>query len=167
MNKFKVSIVLLILVFASSFTMHKFYVGVFQIDYVKEKKAIQITSRLFIDDLEKALHKKFKRHFYITTKDEVNDANKFIEQYLEENLKIKVNGKIQNYSFLAKEQEDNIVICYLKIEFKEKVKEIDITNNVLIDVFSEQQNLIHLNINGNKKTLLYTNTNNNQKVKYN
>lgn len=167
MNKFKLSIIILLLVITSSFSLHKFYVGVFQIDYVKEKKAIQITTRLFIDDLEKALHKKYKKHFYITTKDEVSDANVYIEQYLEEKLKIKVNNRIQKMTFLAKEQEDNIVICYLKIDFKEKLKELDITNNVLTDVFSEQQNLVHLNINSNKKTLLYTNTNNNQKVKYN
>ena len=91
----------------------------------------------------------------------------YIEDYFEEKLKIKINNKIQKITFLAKEQEDNIVICYLKIEMKDKPKDIDITNNVLTDIFSEQQNLVHLNINGNKKTLLFTNTNNNQKIKYN
>ena len=75
MNKFKLSLIVLTLVITSSFTLHKFYVGVFQIDYVKEKKAIQITSRLFIDDFEKALHKKHNKHFYITTKDEIANAN--------------------------------------------------------------------------------------------
>ena len=141
MNKIKLSLVVVLFVLSSAFTFHKFYVGVFQIDYFKEKKAVQITTRLFIDDLEKALHKKHNRHFYITTKDEVADANTYIAKYLEEKLKIKINNKIQTIQFLTKEQEENIVICYLKINFKDNIKDLDITNNVLSDIFSEQQNL--------------------------
>ena len=166
MNKIKLSLLVGVFIFSSAFTFHKFYVGVFQVDYFKEKKAVQITARLFIDDLEKALYKKHKKHFYITTKDEVSDANTYIAKYLEEKLKIKINNKVQSFHFLTKEQEENIVICYMKINFKDNIKELEITNNVLSDVFNEQQNLVHLNINGNKKTILFTNTETNQKLKY-
>jgi hypothetical protein len=166
MNKIKLSVLVVLFVLSSAFTFHKFYVGVFQVDYFKEKKAVQITARLFIDDLEKALHKKHNKHFYITTKDEVADANTYIAKYLEEKLRIKINNKNQTLQFLTKEQEDNIVICYLKINFKDKIKDLEITNNVLSDVFTEQQNLLHLNINGNKKTILFTNTETNQTLKY-
>ncbi len=166
MNKIKLSFSITLFVLLSAFTFHKFYVGVFQIDYVKEKKAVQITARLFIDDLEKALYKKYNKHFYITTKDEVVDANAYIAKYLDEKLKMKINNKIQSIQFLTKEQEDNIVICYLKINFKDNIKDLEITNNVLSDIFNEQQNLVHLNINGNKKTILFTNTETNQKLKY-
>lgn len=150
----------------SAFTFHKFYVGVFQIDYFKEKKAVQITARLFIDDLEKALYKKHNKHFYLTTKDEISDANSYIASYLSEKLKIKINNKVQTLQLLSKEQENNIVICYLKINFKDNMKELDISNTILSDIFKGQQNLVHLNINGNKKTILFTNTETNQKLKY-
>ncbi len=166
MNKIKLSLLIVVFICSSAFTLHKFYVGVFQVDYFKEKKAVQITTRLFIDDLEKALYKKYNKHFYITTKDEVTDANTYIAKYLDEKLKIKINNKIQSVQFLTKEQEENIVICYLKINFKDNIKDLEITNSVLTDVFSEQQNLAHLNINGNKKTILFTNTETNQKLKY-
>ncbi len=166
MNKIKLSLLVTLFVLSSAFTFHKFYVGVFQVDYFKEKKAVQITTRLFIDDLEKALYKKHNKHFYITTKDEVADANNYISMYLQDKLKIKINNKIQTLQFLTKEQEDNIVICYLKINFKDNIKDLEITNNVLSDVFNEQQNLLHLNINGNKKTILFTNIETNQKLKY-
>jgi hypothetical protein len=166
MNKIKLSLLVILFSFLSAFTLHKFYVGVFQIDYFKEKKAVQITVRLFIDDLEKALYKKHNKHIYITTKDEIAEANTLIANYLSEKLKIKINNKSQTLQFLSKEQEDNIVICYLKIPFKDNIKELDIYNNVLSDVFNEQQNLVHLNLNSNKKTLLFTNTETNQKLKY-
>jgi predicted RNase H-related nuclease YkuK (DUF458 family) len=166
MNKIKLSLLVILFSFLSAFTLHKFYVGVFQIDYFKEKKAVQITARLFIDDLEKALYKKHNKHIYITTKDEIAEANTLIANYLSEKLKIKINNKSQSLQFLTKEQEDNIVICYLKIPFKDKIKDLEITNTVLSDIFKEQQNLVHLNLNSNKKTLLFTNTETNQKLKY-
>jgi hypothetical protein len=166
MNKFKILLLMLLFALFSAFTFHKFYVGVFQIDYFKEKKAVQITARLFIDDLEKALYKKHNKHFYLTTKDEISDANTYIDGYLSEKLKIKINNKVQTLQFLSKEQENNIVICYLKINFKDNIKELEISNTILSDIFKEQQNLVHLNINGNKKTILFTNTETNQKLKY-
>ena len=46
------------------------------------------------------------------------------------------------------------------------IKDLEITNTVLSDIFKEQQNLVHLNLNSNKKTLLFTNTETNQKLKY-
>ena len=52
MNKIKLSLLVVLFALSSAFTFHKFYVGVFQVDYFKEKKAVQITARLFIDDLE-------------------------------------------------------------------------------------------------------------------
>lgn len=45
----------------SSFEMHKFYVAIFQVQFVPEKKRIQITSRIFLDDLNKALEKSIIR----------------------------------------------------------------------------------------------------------
>lgn len=166
MSKIKLSLSVIVFVILSAFTFHKFYVGVFQVDYFKEKKAVQITARLFIDDLEKGLYKKHSKHFYITTKDEVADANIYIAKYLEEKLKFKINNKAQSFQFLTKEQEENVVICYMKINFKDNIKDLEITNTILTDVFNEQQNLVHLNINGNKKTILFTNTETNQKLKY-
>ena len=43
----------------TSFAAHKFYIAIFQINYATEKKMLQITSRIFIDDLNKVLEKKF------------------------------------------------------------------------------------------------------------
>ena len=41
----------------SSFAVHKFYVAVYQVNFAPEKKMLQITSRIFVDDLNKAIEK--------------------------------------------------------------------------------------------------------------
>lgn len=42
MNKIKLSLLVILFSFLSAFTFHKFYVGVFQIDYFKEKKQFKL-----------------------------------------------------------------------------------------------------------------------------
>ena len=53
-----------------SFTFHKFYMGVFQVNYVAEKKMIQITSRIFVDDLNNGMEKKYHKKTFIGTEKE-------------------------------------------------------------------------------------------------
>jgi len=57
-KQFLYPLLVLLLVTSSAFTLHKFYMAVYQINYAPEKKMLQITSRIFIDDLNKTLEKK-------------------------------------------------------------------------------------------------------------
>ena len=67
---------LLSIVLLSSFAWHKFYVSVTQIDYVPNKKRIEITHRIFIDDLEKALEKRDNYELLLTLVDYYIDAKR-------------------------------------------------------------------------------------------
>jgi hypothetical protein len=165
-NKIKYLVLFLSVLIFSSFSIHKYYIGVYEVNYFKEKKAIQITSRIFIDDFEKALHKIHNKHIYLSTKQEIKEANDYVFDYLQENLKIKVNNKSQKFVFIAKEKEEDVMVCYFKINFSGKIKSIEISNDVLTEIFSEQQNLLHLNNNGSKNTLLFTNTETTKKQNY-
>ena len=153
-------------VLLSSFAWHKFYVSVTQIDFVPNKKRVEITSRIFIDDLEKALEKKFKKKFYLATSKEIGEANALIHEYLNEKIKISINKKSQNIEFLAKEVEGDVLIFYTKIAISKKINTFEIYNSLLTDLYKEQQNIVHLNINGNKNSFLFTNSETNQKIVY-
>lgn len=153
---FQYTLPLLIVVVFCSFALHKFYVGIYQVNYVAKKKEIQITTRIFIDDLEKALEAKYKKKIYLATPKEISETNGFIKSYLDEKFHLKVNTSVKNLKFLGKETEDNVLICYLTTPVSEKIKSIEIVNSVLTEMYSEQQNIIHVNINGNKKSFLLT-----------
>ena len=150
----------------TSFAWHKFYVSVTQIDFVPNKKRVEITSRIFIDDLEKALEKKFKKKFYLTTPKEVENADALIHEYLKVKIKISINKKAQNVEFLAKELEGDVLIFYTKIAVSKKINTFEIFNALLTEIYKEQQNIVHTNINGNKNSFLFTNTETNQKIDY-
>lgn len=157
---------LFLVVLLSSFAWHKFYVSVTQIDFVPNKKRVEITSRIFIDDLEKALEKKFKKKFYLTSTKEIENSEILIQEYLKEKIKISINKKAQNIEYLAREVEGDVLIFYTKIAISKKINTFEIYNSLLTDLYKEQQNIVHLNINGNKNSFLFTNSETNQKIVY-
>lgn len=135
---------------------HKFYVGIHQINYAGEKKMLQITSRIFLDDLNNALEKKHKRKFTIGEKTETPEQVALMQKYLIENFDIQVNGKSRPLNYLSNEIESNVIICYFNIREVSKVKTLRISNKILFDLVTEQQNIIQTTVNGQKKSLLLT-----------
>jgi hypothetical protein len=155
----KLSHILLLLIFAGLLTsagVHKYYVAVFQMDHKPEKKTIQITGRIFIDDLEKTLNTKHGKTFYLATEKELPETTNTLKQYLLDKITVKVNGKAAPVTFLAKEVDDDILVCYLTVSAPKKVTSIEVRNTVLQEMFREQQNMINTKVNNERKSLLLT-----------
>jgi hypothetical protein len=47
-----------------------------------------------------------------------------------------------------------MVICYIEVENIKEVRSIQIVNTLLFDLVSEQQNMVHFDINDTKKSLV-------------
>lgn len=154
-----IAFVLLIAVVSAGAGMHKFYVAVFQMEHVPEKKLVQMTSRIFIDDLEAALNKKYGKTFYLGSVKELPDADDYIRKYFSEKMQVNVNGKLKPVKFLGREIEDDIFIGYYTFPAEGKIKSVEMRNTVLMESFSDQQNIVHAHINRNRKSLLLTNGN--------
>lgn len=150
----------------SSFAFHKFYVGVFQVDYVAEKKMIQITSRIFIDDLNNGIEKKYHKKTLVGTEKETQADLDLLKKYLAENFTIKINGQAKPITFLSKEVEGDVLICYSRIKDIDKFKTIEISNTILVDWSSEQQNITHISAFGTKRSVLFTESSRKELLKY-
>lgn len=152
----KIGIILLICLVLFSFSAHKFYIAIYQLNFVPEKKRIEITSRIFVDDLNAALEKRFGQKTQIGELGEsADDISKF-KIYLAEQLKLKVNGTARSLVYVGKEMESNVVVAYFKIEEVSKIKSLFVENDALMELYPEQQNIIQSNINGKKQSLLLT-----------
>lgn len=146
----------LLLFSLSSMNMHKFYVAIHQINYAKDKKMLQITSRVFIDDINEALEKKYKQKCYLTSEKETPEHIELLKKYFAEKFVVKVNGQTKSMEFLSKETEDNVIICYLRIKDIVKISSLEVENSMIMENHAEQQNIIQTNFNGNKRNLLLT-----------
>jgi len=150
--KNKLFIGLLFVVF-TSFGLHKFYIAMYQINYNKPQKRIEITTRIFADDISLAIKNNFNKKIDFT-KNNTTDEIELLQKYLASHLKFSVNNTTKSFVFISKEIEDNTLICYLKINDISKISSLKIENTVLTDTYNEQQNIVQSTIGTDKKTLL-------------
>lgn len=157
--KKKVLILLFIISFfgLSGFGFHKFYVSIYQINYNQKKQVLEITSRIFIDDLNDGLKLRYNKKTHIGEPTESPEDLVLLKKYLQENFSIKTNNLPKSMIFLSKELQGNVVVCYLKIIDISKIKTIEIENHCLLDLNPQQQNIIQTTIYEKKQSLLLTN----------
>jgi len=140
-----------------AFTMHKYYISLTKIDYKKESNSVQITLRIFIDDIQETINSTYDKKLELGLPSESKEIDTLINNYIIPKLKVKINNVDKTYTYLGKEYEDEVVFVYLEIENIEVINSIEIINNILMERFPNQKNIIKLNINGVKKTFLLTN----------
>ncbi len=138
----------------SSFIVHKFYVSVTQVDYNEEEQSLQVISRIFIDDLEEVLRKRYNDAIMLDPDKETSNVDTYIKKYLKQKLVFLVDDKETSFIFLGKEYEDDLIICYLEIENIASLKTVKVSNEILMDLFEEQQNIIHVKKETQRKSLI-------------
>ena len=154
MKAFKFVLLILLLPLLAYTTAHKFYVTVTQIEFIKEKQTVQIISRIFIDDFEALIRQRYDEDITLDASKEETQIDFYIEKYLKEKIQIKINDSIKTLVFIGKEYEDDIIYCYLEIENVIAIKSFEITNQILFDLFEEQQNIVRTKINSKNKSFI-------------
>jgi hypothetical protein len=140
----------------SSFAMHKFYVSIYQVTFNQKKQMLEITSRIFIDDLNDVLKTKYNQKTHIGEPNEMPEDVVLMKKYIADNFSIKINGQQKSINYLSKEIEGNIIICYYNVKEIPKIKIFEVQNTALFELNSDQQNIIQTTIYGKKQSLLLT-----------
>ena len=147
--------VLCILVFsANSGKAHPFYVSICQVDFNKTKGTLEISIKVFADDLLLGLKTAGATKVYLGEKKEHPDTDKFIFDYLKSKLKFTVNDKPEEYIFVGREMESDVVWIYLEIDNIKDLKKIEIDCALLTEVLESQSNIIQINDGNGIKSLL-------------
>jgi len=162
MKYLKKSLLVFLLPLLAFTVAHKFYVSVTNISYSEKDQAIQITSRIFIDDIEKVLLERYGVETHLATNSETSLANEYIEKYLRTKFLMFIDGEQKEYNFLGKKYDNDIMICYLEIPEVAiiEVKSLEVQNELLTDLFDEQQNVVHFRVKGKKKSFVLIKENN-------
>jgi hypothetical protein len=147
----------LILFFSlTSFNLHKFYISITQVNYVEKQHTIQITTRIFIDDLQKEINNISNTNIELASDREPKDISKIYNQYLNKHLQFIVNKKKTVYNYIGREYEKDLVIFYLEIENIDEINELEINNRVLYNSFNKQENIVKTNIYNKNKSFILT-----------
>ena len=156
MRPIKKALLILLLPLLAFTTAHKFYVSVTNVGYSEKDDALQITSRIFIDDLEAILLERYDVIAKLDTENESAVADEYLEKYLRKKFQIEVNGEPVAYEVIGRKYDADVCIFYIEVANLNfpAVESIQIQNEVLTDLFDEQQNVVHFKINGKKKSFV-------------
>lgn len=155
----RISLILVLLVPLLAFNLHKEYFSLTKIDYNEKEQALQITMRLFTNDMNLALNKHFNQITELGTKKEIAEADKLLETYLNQTFSIWVNKHKTNYQYIGKEFEKDAMYVYLEIKNITEIKEIEVLARMLQEEFEEQENIVKVNKNDVRKSLILTKQN--------
>ncbi len=153
-----ITVIKILVILFSSITIsnynHPYYLSATRVLYSKTYNQFQCTSRFFIDDLESLYKSKLvNNEIYKFEKKKFED---FLKEYLKQNFIILYDDVIQNQTFVGTEFLNDIIIIYFEYQIKSDFKKITIKNSVLMSHISDQKNIIHLEINDEKKSYLLT-----------
>ena len=157
--KLKILLILLVVSFSSFTTNHKFYVSVTDMKYNAKAKDLEVISRVFINDFEDLLQKRYDKNIHLDDSKETAEAEKYIKKYLGEKMQVWLDGTPATINYLGKEYDNDMVVLYLEVPDVKPFNKIKVRNTVLTDIFSEQKNLVHVEYKGDIKSLILTGSN--------
>ncbi len=135
--------------------MHPFHISVTEVSFNENNKHLEISIRIFSDDLEKVLEQYGKMGFDLIKS--MNDTMVLteLESYLESNFIIKENDSIIPWYFLGAKADGDVVWCFIESEPVKAPETIWVRNTLLLDLFDDQINLVHLTIGNTTRSTKY------------
>lgn len=132
--------------------LHPFYVSVTEIAHDGSKQELQVTCRIFTDDLENTLKAQFKTSFDITKPANRKQVEGYIATYLSQHLTLRLDGKPVTLHFLGYKVEEDAVWSFLEAENIPAPKTVEVKNDLLYERHASQINMIHVMVNGQRKS---------------
>lgn len=140
--------------------LHAFHTSLTEIQYNAKDKSLEITIRLFTDDLENALTKLNNgQKIMVGGKNDNSDA--VLSKYIQQHFAILTPQKQKKtLNYLGKELEGDATWVYVEVPESQVVKGHILYNDIMQELFDDQTNLVNFFYAGSKKTFLF-----NSKVK--
>lgn len=135
-------------------SFHKYYLSVSEIRYSAADKTLQVTSRIFTDDLEQLMEDRYGITAHWLTDKQHPGAQGLLEKYLTQRFVVKRDGKILPLKLLGLKEQNDVFVLFMEftVDNWEQSKQVSVQNRVLMDLFEEQQNVVHLYLKGKKSS---------------
>ena len=131
---------------------HPFFVSVTEINHNARTQSVEVSCRMFYDDLEHALEKDYKQPLDIVKPANKAVLNKLISEYVKKHLSIKADGKPLNLSYVGYEIQEDGAWAYFEVKGVQNVKNIQVHDDILNAQHEEQINMLHVIVGGQRKS---------------
>lgn len=139
---------------ASVFVLvHPLHVSVTEIAFDTKEKELEITLRVFTDDLELAIRDAKKNENLDLLKPANTTIDKLVWEYLEPRFKVSVEGKPQPVKYLGHEKDEDVLVFYIQVQPVKNFQTLSITNSIITELYDDQANLVNVTLNDKTKSL--------------
>lgn len=132
--------------------LHPFFVSVIDINHNKQEKTLEISVRVFTDDLEKTLSAFTKKPIIIQNTKTSAETDKYLSAYLQNKIKLKTGGKLLQLNYLGHEVISESTWTYFEVTGIESINELEVYCSLLHDFEQKQINIIHAKANGKENS---------------
>jgi hypothetical protein len=131
---------------------HPVYMSVTEIEHNTKDRTLEISCKVFTNDFETTLRQNYHTAIDLVNPRDKAAMNKLVNDYLQKHLMIHVDGKPAPLQFLGYEQQEDAMVSFYQANNIASVKKVDITDNILYDYKAEQISLLHVIVNGYRKS---------------
>ncbi|MBT6417848.1 MAG: hypothetical protein HOK07_05055 [Candidatus Marinimicrobia bacterium] len=133
---------------------HPFHVSITTFQLNRKSHTIEITMKLFTEDLENVIESKRLPPIKLGSKREYIKTDSLIFDYLSEHLIVSLDNKQVTFQWVGKEIENDITWCYLEIKNMDDFWTANILNTIFIPNFTDQLNISHFQKDGQIQTVM-------------
>jgi hypothetical protein len=138
---------------ASAPLVHKFYLSNTSIEFNAQTRAVEITSKIFTDDLEHAIEAQCYR--YHSLYPQTPEVFELVKKYIGENLSLQVGGRNVVLNFLGYSVDNDMTTIFIEGNYFEP-NQVVVNNTILLDLYSDQQNIVEVRWGGQSKREYFT-----------
>lgn len=132
---------------------HKYYTSLTQVEYNAESRTVEVTLRVFADDLELALTRRAGRKVSL---DRTKDADQLALAYLRDTFEIKNrDGETKALKWVGMELRSDIAWLYVEAEMPEGLAGARLRDHVLFELFEKQVNTVSVRYPGAKADIVF------------
>ena len=123
-------------------------------NFNEEKAAFEIIGRYFIDDMQEVLQMRYDKALSLDPEQLSPNVDFYLERYFAQKFDLRLNEQKQNLNYVGKTFKGDQIVILLQSEAVDDLngKPLEIENKVLMELFEEQKNLVHLRISNLKKS---------------
>lgn len=133
--------------------MHPYHVSATEIEWNVKESRLEISSKLFTDDFEAVLAKLYKTKTDFADKSMKVQMDELVKKYITSHLSVRNNGKLLPLQLFGWQLDKEVVYVYATASARDfNPKNITVENTILYDLFTDQMNIVHFLVVGDRKS---------------
>lgn len=145
---------------------HPIYVSVVEIEHNSKEKSLEVSCKLFIDDFEKTLRLDYKTAVDLLNPKSKEAMDRLVSDYVQKHLLVTIDGKKVQLKYLGYERIDEGIYSYYEATNIQVPKTVQIFNNLLYSYHEQQMGLMHVTVNGTRKSAKLNNPDANTSLQF-